>query len=119
MTPVSVKPAAPQSRVKHSTTEPLCSLFFCYTLLTKGLRSDIKATFCVRKIVNIFLPINLNKSKKNSKDQEMIQSRFRFRVIQTILLSIHNICFGLNRIKTNYALISGSLHYASKRGYLR
>ena len=25
MTPVRLKPAAPQSRVKHSTTEPLCS----------------------------------------------------------------------------------------------
>ena len=27
MTPVRLEPAAPQSRVKHSTTEPLCSLF--------------------------------------------------------------------------------------------
>ena len=25
MTPVRLKPAAPRSRVKHSTTEPLCS----------------------------------------------------------------------------------------------
>ena len=25
VTPVSLEPAAPQSRVKHSTTEPLCS----------------------------------------------------------------------------------------------
>ena len=27
MTPVRLKPAAPRSRVKPSTTEPLCSLF--------------------------------------------------------------------------------------------
>ena len=26
MTPVRLEPAAPRSRVKHSTTEPLCSL---------------------------------------------------------------------------------------------
>ena len=26
--PVRIKPAAPRSRVKHSTTEPLCSLFY-------------------------------------------------------------------------------------------
>ena len=29
MTPVRLEPAAPQSRVKHSTTEPLRSLFQC------------------------------------------------------------------------------------------
>ena len=28
MTPVRLEPAAPRSRVKHSTTEPLCSLVF-------------------------------------------------------------------------------------------
>ena len=28
MTPVSLEPAALRSRVKHSTTEPLCSLIF-------------------------------------------------------------------------------------------
>ena len=27
MTPVRLEPAAPWSRVKHSTTEPMCSLF--------------------------------------------------------------------------------------------
>ena len=29
MTPVMLEPAAPRSRVKHSTTEPLRSLKFC------------------------------------------------------------------------------------------
>ena len=30
MTPVRLEPAAPRSRVKHSTTEPLCSQIQCY-----------------------------------------------------------------------------------------
>ena len=32
MTPVMLEPAAPRSPVKHSTTEPLCSLTMVYTL---------------------------------------------------------------------------------------
>ena len=30
MTPVRLEPAAPRSRVKHSTTEPLCSLSYLF-----------------------------------------------------------------------------------------
>ena len=33
MTPVRLEPAAPRSRVKHSTTEPLCSLVIVVILV--------------------------------------------------------------------------------------
>ena len=47
---VRLKPAAPQSRVKHSTTEPLCyqrNLFLTAKLLKQGYRYE--------KIENHFL----------------------------------------------------------------
>ena len=44
MTPVSLEPAAPRSRVKHSTTEPLCSLV---DLLISVFYIFI--TFCIRE----------------------------------------------------------------------
>ena len=31
VTPVRLEPAAPRSQVKHSTSEPLCSLCLCFT----------------------------------------------------------------------------------------
>ena len=39
MTPVRLEPAAPRSRVKHSTTEPLRSLSFIYRKVNDRKRS--------------------------------------------------------------------------------
>ena len=51
------------------------------------------------KIVNIFLPINLN----------MFFGAQKNRLIETVLLSTHNICFGreIKKIFFNYAVLFG------------
>ena len=56
-----------------------------------------------RKIVYIFLPIKLN----------MCYGAKTNRLIETVLLSTHNICFGcvLRKIIFCYALLSGGLNY--------
>ena len=43
MTPVRLEPAAPRSRVKHSTTEPLRSLFpqILFKMLTIAAQSEL------------------------------------------------------------------------------
>ena len=40
MTPVRLEPSAPQSRVKHSTTEPLCSLLFLSVAIFQPVGDD-------------------------------------------------------------------------------
>ena len=60
MTPVRLEPAALRSRVKHSTTEPLCSLNPIYHFLndTIILAINIRNTFSPKQ-VNTLLSINL------------------------------------------------------------
>ena len=66
MTPVRLEPAATQSRVKHSTTEPLCfhsDVMFCYKVIRElksmdhlcinpNLRIEVYKLMFYFKIVN-------------------------------------------------------------------
>ena len=55
MTPVRLEPAAPQSRAKHSTTEPLRSL-----CLLVWLCSGTSNTTQILKCIPIKIPIGLD-----------------------------------------------------------
>ena len=60
MTPVRLEPVAPRSRVKHSTTEPLRSLFFFFLLVHHNQINDINFVFVTHNLVfTLFLHLCL------------------------------------------------------------
>ena len=68
VTPVRLEPAAPLSRVKHSTTEPLCSLIHRFRI-TK---------FLSKKIVNIFFPMRFYICFGRSKEPSHWDGSFEY-----------------------------------------
>ena len=71
-----------------------------------------KEIFYERKIVIIFLPINFKTCVVDAQKN---------RLIETVLLSTHNICFGreIKKIVFQYTLLSGGLIIEYSWGLMR
>ena len=65
MTRVRLEPAAPRSRVKHSTTEPLRSLTICGTIHCK--RNDYKPIYSLFSFTDSREPSLKGESNPNNK----------------------------------------------------
>ena len=60
MTPVRLEPAALRSRVKHSTTEPLRSLYSSIAIILMGKRELVallKSAWCLVMVERLFLVV--------------------------------------------------------------
>ena len=93
MTRVRLEPAAPQSRVKHSTTEPLCSPFEpCQKLmLLLSLMLNVQSITAVDgKFCDIFLDLGYDKAMASlcrytgSLDPSLMQSVPKSHVLNQI-----------------------------------
>ena len=52
--PLRLEPSAPRSRVKHSTTEPLCSLLSVCISTVVTTKSDSDAIVCLQLLSETF-----------------------------------------------------------------
>ena len=89
VTPMSLKPAAPRSRVKHSTTEPLCSL----NVLGVG--------------DNLYVISNLNNNKYNSAESTQTPLSVASDLVLHCLLMSHKMDTRLKLTGHNYFTLSG------------
>ena len=73
MTPVRLEPAAPRSRVKHSTTEPLRSRML--SVSSHLSKCETRIWLLLQNTIHLWCKDEEGEeSKEEGKDQELIQS---------------------------------------------
>ena len=86
MTLVRLEPAAPQSRVKHSTTEPLRSLCKSVFLIRYQNRVDPDQLALSKANLDLFFP------RKNQQDKGYV----KVKLVSNVFLSNFQSCYTVN-----------------------